>query len=534
MTDSHLWWQTGVIYEIYPRSFADSDGDGAGDLPGVRGRLDYLRWLGVDAIWLTPFYPSPMVDGGYDVADYTDVHPMFGDLQQFDLLVAEAHRRSLRVIVDLVPNHTSDQHPWFIESRSSRDNPRRDWYIWRDPAPDGGPPNNWISEFGGSGWTLDESTGQYYYHAFAEAQPDLNWRNPDVRRAMYDVMRFWLDRGVDGFRVDVMWHVIKDELLRDNPPNPDYREGVDSPSRRLIQAYSTDQPEVHDVVAEMRGVLDEYDERVMIAEIYLPVDRLVDYYGRGERAGAHLPFNFHLILTPWDAREIELVVDRYEGALPANAWPNWVLGNHDLPRVASRIGPKQARIAAMLLLSLRGTPTLYYGEELGTEETPVPPEDVQDVREINQPGRGLGRDPCRTPMPWDGSPGAGFTTGRPWLPIGEDNRQRNVEALRSDPDSMLSLYRRLLELRRREPALTIGSYRPVPASGSVLAFEREQDGRRLLVALNLSDQPAGLELEPDGRRYRPLLSTLPDAAGGEVGPAIELRADEGLILEPLE
>ncbi|HEX2141661.1 MAG TPA: alpha-amylase family glycosyl hydrolase, partial [Candidatus Limnocylindria bacterium] len=233
-------------------------------------------------------------------------------------------------------------------------------------------------------------------------------------------------------------------------------------------------------------------------------------------------------------REIELVVDRYEGALPTNAWPNWVLGNHDLPRVASRIGAGQARVAAMLLLSLRGTPTLYYGDELGMEETPVPPEDVQDVREINQPGRGLGRDPCRTPMPWDGSPGAGFTTGRPWLPIGEDNRQRNVEASRSDPDSMLSLYRRLLELRRREPALAIGSYRPVPADGSVLAFEREQDGRRLLVTLNLSDQPSRLELEPDGRRYRPLLSTLPGAAHDQVGPAIDLGPDEGLILEPRE
>ncbi|MDQ2689137.1 MAG: alpha-amylase family glycosyl hydrolase, partial [Chloroflexota bacterium] len=390
----HLWWQRGVIYQVYPRSFQDTNGDGIGDLEGIRRRLDYLEWLGVDAVWISPFFPSPMVDFGYDVADYTDVDPRFGTLADFDRLVADARQRGLRIILDLVPNHTSDQHPWFEESRRSRDSARRDWYIWRDPAPDGGPPNNWLSEFGGSAWQWDEATGQYYYHAFAPEQPDLNWRNREVREAIYDAMRFWLDRGVAGFRVDVMWHMLKDAEFRDNPPNPDYDPVRSSPYDELIPAYSTDQPEVHAVVAEMRAVLEEYDERLMIGEIYLPVDRLVDYYGR-DGDGAHLPFNFHLILAPWDAREIELVIDRYEGALPDDAWPNWVLGNHDKPRVVSRLGDAQARVAAMLLLTLRGTPTIYYGEELGMNDVPIPADRAVDVREMNIPGRGLGRDPQR-------------------------------------------------------------------------------------------------------------------------------------------
>ena len=521
----HAWWQEGIVYQVYPRSFGDSNGDGVGDLEGIRQRLDHLAWLGVDAVWISPFYPSPMVDGGYDVADYRGVDPLFGDLDAFDRLVADAHRRSLRVILDLVPNHSSAEHPWFVASRSSRDDPKRDWYIWRDPAPDGGPPNNWIAEFGGSAWTFDERTGQYYYHAFSSAQPDLNWRNPEVRAAIHEAMRFWLDRGVD-----VIWHLIKDERLRDNPVNPDYVEGRDSPSRRLVQAYSADQPEIHDVVAEMRAVVDEYDQRVMIGEIYLPIDRLVTYYG-GDRPGAHLPFNFHLILAPWDAREIELVIDTYEGALPDGAWPNWVLGNHDQPRVASRIGDGQARVAAVLLLTLRGTPTIYYGEELGLRDVAIPADRALDVRETNQPGRGLGRDPVRTPMPWTGEPGGGFTTGRPWLPVGDENLSRSVVTQRDDPGSMLSLYRRLIELRRREPALAVGSYRPAPAEGSVLAYRRRHADRELLVALNLGGRPAELRLPPDFSAGRVLIA----ASGRDLGPVqdtLALDGDEALVMEP--
>jgi alpha-glucosidase len=530
--DRYRWWQEGIVYQAYARSFVDADGDGVGDLAGIASRLDYPAWLGVNAIWITPFFPSPMVDGGYDVADYTDVDPLLGSLEDFDRVVSAAHARGLRVILDLVPNHTSDRHPWFVESRASRDNPRRDWYLWRDPPAGGGPPNNWISEFGGPAWTLDHGTGQYYYHAFASAQPDLNWRNPQVRRAIYDAMRFWLDRGVDGYRVDVLWHLVKDETWRDNPPNPDYAEGRDNPSRRLLQAYSADQPEVHDIVAEMRAVLDEYDDRVLIGEIYLPVDRLVTYYGR-EGRGAHLPFNFHLILAPWDARAIEAVIDSYEGALPADAWPNWVLGNHDLPRVASRIGDAQARVAVVLLLTLRGTPTLYYGDELGLRDVEIPEALVQDVRGANQPGRGLSRDPVRSPMPWDSSPGAGFSTGVPWLPFGEWNRAHSVAAQRDDPGSMLSLHRRLIALRHAEHALSVGSYRPVPAQGSVLAYRRQHGRRELLVCLNLASSPGRLRLPEDVRSGRVVLSAANTPPGTEYRENVVLAGDEALVLEPL-
>jgi alpha-glucosidase len=531
MTDRHRWWQKGIVYEIYVRSFADADGDGVGDLEGIRSRLDYLAWLGVDALWITPFFPSPMVDGGYDVADYTGVEPLFGTLETFDRLVADAHARSLRVICDFVPNHTSDRHPWFIASRRSRDDPRRDWYLWRDPGPDGGPPTNWLSEFGGPAWTLDEATGQYYYHAFASAQPDLNWRNPAVREAMYDAMRFWLERGVDGFRVDVMWHLLKDEAFRDNPANPDYRDGEGSPYRRLIPAYSADQPEVHELVAAMRAVLEEYDDRVMIGEIYLPVDRLVDYYGR-DGDGAHLPFNFHLITTPWDAREIEVVIDRYEGALPEDAWPNWVLGNHDQPRVASRIGDAQARVAAVLLLTLRGTPTLYYGEELGLRNVSIPPQRITDVRERQQPGRGLGRDPERTPMPWQPAPGGGFSRGEPWLPLGEENLARSVATQRDDRGSILALHRRLIELRRREAALSVGSYRPIPAEGDVLAYRRAVRGRELVVALNLGPTPQRLVLPDALGELRVLLSATGQADDAWYRDQLPLAPNEAVILEP--
>jgi len=524
--NDHLWWQRGVIYQVYPRSFADSNGDGIGDLGGIIDRLEHLAWLGVDAAWLSPIFPSPMVDFGYDVADYTDIDPRFGDLAQFDELLRDAHAREIRIILDFVPNHTSDRHPWFAASRSSRNDPKREWYLWRDPASDGGPPNNWLSEFGGSAWELDQRSGQFYYHAFAKEQPDLNWRNPAVQRAMLYIMRFWLDRGVDGFRVDVIWHLIKDDRFRDNPSNPDYREGIDAPHRALLPAYSTDQPPVHEIVARMRALLDQYDERVMIGEVYLPIDRLVAYYG-GERPGAHMPFNFHLVATPWNAREIEVIIDRYEGALPDHAWPNWVLGNHDTSRVASRIGPEQARVAAMLLLSLRGTPTVYYGDEIGMRDVEIPSERAVDVAEENEPGYGLGRDPQRTPMQWDGSAGAGFSGATPWLPIAADADRRNVERQRDDPRSMLTLYRRLLALRRAEAALSIGSYAPIPALGDVLAYLREADGTRLLAVLNLGGETAQLETEMTGEV---LLSTSLEREGERLRGPVDLRPNEGLVL----
>jgi alpha-glucosidase len=520
----YLWWQWGIIYQIYPRSFMDSNGDGVGDLPGIASKLDYLQWLGVNAIWISPIFPSPMADFGYDVSDYCDIHPLFGTLADFDQLLEETHRRGLKLILDFVPNHTSDQHPWFLESRSSRENPKRHWYIWRDPAPDGGPPNNWLSTFGGPAWTLDEKTGQYYYHAFLKEQPDLNWRNPEVQQAMLDVLRFWLDRGVDGFRVDVMYHLIKDAQFRDNPPNPDWREGQ-NPYRRLLPVYSIDQPEVHDIVAMMRRVFDEYDERVMIGEIYLPIERLVRYYGENG-SGAHLPFNFQLILQKWEARNIAAVIDAYEAALPEGAWPNWVTGNHDRTRVATRIGREQARVAAMLLLTLRGTPTIYQGEEIGMENVPVPPEMVQDP-----PGKtlGYGRDPVRTPMQWDDSSNAGFTTGKPWLPIAEDYKQVNVAVQKKHLRSMLSLYRRLISVRQSEPALMVGSYRPIPAEGDILAYTREAEGQRFLIVLNFGRQDQTFS-SPRVTGGEIVVSTLMDREGEAVGPTVQLRPNEGILI----
>jgi alpha-glucosidase len=528
VVDQHSWWARGIIYQVYPRSFMDSNGDGIGDLEGIAARLDYLSWLGVDALWLSPIYPSPMADFGYDVADYTGIHPIFGSLADFDRLLAEAHRRGLKLILDFVPNHSSDQHPWFLESRSSRDNPRRDWYVWRDPAPDGGPPTNWLSVFGGSGWEWDRATGQYYYHAFLTEQPDLDWRNPEVVAAMHDAMRFWLGRGVDGFRVDVIWHLIKDDQFRDDPPNPGYAEGM-SPYKRLLPVYTADRPEIHGVVAGLRSVVDEYDERVLIGEIYLPIERLVTYYGADLR-GAHLPFNFQLILAAWDAAEIGRLIEEYEAALPQGGWPNWVLGNHDNHRIASRIGVAQARVAAMLLLTLRGTPTLYYGDEIGMCDVPIPPERIHDPLEKRIPGIGLGRDPERTPMQWSAAPQAGFSTAEPWLPLAEDFALVNVAAQRDDPTSMLSLYRALIDLRRTESALAVGDYGAIACREPVLAYRRARGDRRLLIALNLAAEPARLPLPPEHGGYQLVLSTNLDGGSPLQDGVLELRGDEGVIL----
>jgi alpha-glucosidase len=527
-----LWWQTGVIYQIYPRSFQDTNGDGIGDLKGIERRLGYLASLGVDAIWISPIYPSPMADFGYDVADYCGVDARFGTLADFDDLLAQAHARGLKVLLDFVPNHTSDRHPWFVESRSSRDNAKRDWYIWRDPTRDGGPPNNWISDFGGSAWEWDGVTSQYYYHAFLKEQADLNWRNPAVHAAMYDVMRFWFDRGLDGFRIDVLWHMVKAADFPDNPPNPTYQPAMGD-MHRVLQLHSTDQPAVHGIAADMRAIADSYSakgrgERVLIGEVYLPLDRLMHYYGR-ERAGVHLPFNFQLVDAPWEARALATLIADYEAALPPGCWPNWVLGNHDRARVAAKRGQAQARVAAMLLLTLRGTPTLYYGDELGLTDVAIPPAEVQDPRELREPRLGLGRDPVRTPMPWDASANAGFTTAKPWLPLNADWPTRNVARMTAEPQSTLTLYRRLLATRRAHPALSIGGVALLAAEGDALAYERWHGAERLIVALNLGGRPLHLALPDWARPCRQILGTVDDAVMAEDG-ALLLRADEGVIL----
>jgi alpha-glucosidase len=524
-----LWWQTGVIYQIYPRSFQDTNGDGIGDLRGITQRLPYLLELGVDAIWLSPIFPSPMADFGYDISDYTDIDPLFGSLEDFDALVAAAHAQGLKVILDLVPNHTSDRHPWFLESRASRRGRKRDWYIWKDPAANGGPPNNWLSVFGGSAWEYDGGSGQYFYHAFLAAQPDLNWRNPAVRSAIYEVMRFWFRRGVDGFRVDVIWHLIKDEQFRNNPPNPNFRAG-DPQHHRLVPLYTADRPEVHDIITEMRRVADEFSDRVLIGEIYLPLERLVAYYGR-DLAGVHLPFNFSLLSASWHAHSIARLISEYEAALPAGGWPNWVLGNHDWPRVASRVGPNQARIAAMLLLSLRGTPTVYYGDEIAMNQVTIAPDQVRDPLEKNVPERGLGRDGCRTPMRWDSTTHAGFSTADPWLPLGGTFGNDIAADQRRDKRSMYHLYRRLIDLRRKRAALLFGSYGRVVADGNLLVFTRELGRERLLIALNFGAEPTAASLASGELAGRLLVSSAGDREGEPVRGRIELHGHEGAVVE---
>jgi alpha-glucosidase len=522
----NIWWQRGVIYQVYPRSFQDSNGDGVGDLKGISLRLEHLVGLGIDAVWISPIFPSPMRDFGYDVSEYCDVHPIFGSLADFDALLKLAHARGLKVILDFVPNHTSDEHPWFLESRSSKSHPKRDWYVWRDAKPDGSPPNNWESEFGGPAWTFDEVTGQYYYHAYLKEQPDLNWRNPEVQQAMCDVLRFWLDRGVDGFRVDAIHHLHEDEEDRDNPPDPGWQPGM-APKKRWLQIRTVDQPGVHASIRAMRRVADAYPDRVMIGEAYLPIDQLMAYYG-ADLTGFHLPFNFHLISTDWKPTAVASLIEAYEAALPEGGWPNWVLGNHDRSRVASRIGRAQARVAAMLLLTLRGTPTIYQGEEIGMVDTPIPPHLVQDPLEHNVPGFGLGRDPVRTPMPWSSEPHGGFTGGRPWLPLNADADVQNVSTQANDPQSMLSLYRALIRLRRNTDVLLDGDLRLVAATEHVLAYERVLGRQRVMVALNMTGQAGSLKLRTPTQKI--LLSTYLDDHRSIDAEEIRLRADEGLIV----
>jgi alpha-glucosidase len=523
------WWKSAVIYQIYPRSFQDSNRDGVGDLPGILRRLPYLAGLGVDALWISPIFPSPMADFGYDISDYTGIDPVFGTMADFDALLAGMHHHGLRLILDFVPNHTSDRHPWFIESRSSRAAAKRDWYIWRDPAPGGGPPNNWLAEFGGGAWTLDAPTGQYYYHAFLPQQPDLNWRNPQVVAAMHDVMRFWLRRGVDGFRVDVIWHLIKDDEFRDNPFNPAYVAGM-PPNQQVLAQYTADLPAVQEVVTGLRKVVDEFPQRLLIGEIYLPIERLVAYYGR-DLAGVHLPFNFALLYARWNAGSIADLVDTYEAALPAGGWPNWVLGNHDQIRIASRVGSAQARIAAILLLTLRGTPTIYYGDEIGMPQVPIPPQRVRDPFEQRVPGIGLGRDGCRTPMQWDAGAFAGFSTVEPWLPVADDYRCRNVDEELRDPGSIHDLYRRLIAARRQHGALSAGSYRRVPAQGDLLLFERQSGSEAILIALNFGSQASSTTLPPALASGEILVSGFGDREREKITGSIELRADEGLVIK---
>jgi len=511
------WWQEAVIYQIYPRSFADSNQDGVGDLQGIRSHLNHLVRLGVDAIWLSPFYRSPMADFGYDVSDYCDVDPLFGTLADFDALLADAHSVGLRVIVDWVPNHTSDRHPWFEEARRSLDSPKRDFYVWRDPPADGSPPNNWVQTWtdGGPAWTLDDRTDQWYLHLFLPEQPDLNWANPAVESAMHDVLRFWLDRGVDGFRMDVLHAIGKHPDLVDDPP-----EYLPIPHSALNHHSST-----HDLVRGLRGVLEEYEgDRMMVGEVFLLDTALVaTYYGSGD--GVHMAFNFPPLMTPWNARLFRARIEDVEREIEPLGWPSWVLSNHDNPRHRTRYATQaRARAAAVLLLTLRGTPFLYAGEELGLEDATVPSERVVD------PG---GRDGCRAPIPWDPRPGHGWGEGEPWLPWPPDTATRNAETEDGDPGSMLELYRRLLRLRRASSALRSGRQELLDAPEGVLAWRRwagdsVQPEDERIVLINFTDRP--VSIRGDLAAGQVLASTV--RSEGLSAPVDALEPDEALIVEP--
>lgn len=537
--DQPPWWQGGVIYQIYPRSLKDSNGDGIGDLQGIISKLDYFTWLGVDALWISPIYPSPMVDLGYDVSNYVDIDPLFGDLATFDLLVAQAHQRGLKIIMDYVPNHTSDQHPWFLQSRSSRYNPKRDWYVWVDPKPGGLPPNNWIARWDDIAWEWDAATNQYYLHSFDKAMPDLNWRNPAVKEAMFNVARFWLDRGVDGLRIDSAQYIMKDPQLRDNPPNPDprvppYKSMGDYDSQLHIN--DRNYPDIHEVYRELRHILNSYNSgnpRVALGELHI-----YDWSAWTLYYGTHLdeiqmPINFGLLTVTWNADAVHHLINAVEAALQPGDWPNYVLGNHDVPRIVTRIGQQEARVALMLLLTLRGTPTLYYGDEIGMHDVEIPLGRVRDTWEKNIPESGFGRDPERTPMQWDNSPNAGFCppTARPWLPMASDYQQVNVAAQRQDQHSVLSLVRTLLQLRRATPALAMGSYTPVECAASdCFVYQRQFGDEHCLIALNFSSDERQLHL-PTIQTTRVLVSTYLDREESVDLTPLRLRGNEGCIIE---
>jgi alpha-glucosidase len=532
-TQDLLWWQRGIIYQVYPRSFKDSNGDGIGDLQGIIDKLDYLNdgtenSLGIDAIWISPFYPSPMADFGYDISDYCAVDPIFGSQETFDWLVQEAHKRNIRVIVDYVPNHTSNQHPWFIESRSSRDNPKRNWYFWRDRKLDGNLPNNWGSMFGGSVWEWDDKTRQYYFHQFAKEQPDLNWRNPEVYKAMMDVLRFWLGRGVDGFRMDVVYFILKHPDLPDQPEN--LAANISLPANDLYSRqqhiYDHDYSGVLDIIHDFRRVMDEYGETCGIGELWLDLPRWIRYYGENGK-GLHLPFNFRLIGLPFDATLMRNSVAELEAALPSYGWPNYVLGSHDVHRIASRYGLVQARVAAMMLLTLRGTPTLYNGDELGLENGAISPDKIQDPQgKILGPERN--RDVCRTPIQWDSSSHAGFSSAEPWLPVSDDYQMRNVAAESAAPTSILNLYRKLIWYRRRTPALYGGKYEALNSSEGTFVYLRRQGDEKRLIALNFTDKDQQIDMPSAGQIA---ISTHLDRVETLQSHSLTLRPYEGVIVE---
>lgn len=537
MTAHNEWWKKAVFYQIYPRSFMDTTGSGIGDLAGITQKIPYLaETLGIDAIWISPFYPSPMKDFGYDVANYRDIDPMFGTLADFDKLLETIHQANLKLIIDLVPNHSSDQHPWFLESRSSKTNPKRDWYVWEDAKEDGSLPNNWLSVFGGGAWEWDQVTEQYYLHSFLKEQPDLNWRNPLVQEAFFGEVRFWLERGVDGFRIDVAHFLMKDPELRDNPLNPSRSRSIHKPLGDYdtqIHLYDKGHPDIHRAYRDFRKLLDDYSKdqpRMSMGEIHIfNMDEWVLYYGK-DLDEIHFPINFSLLGANWQADSIRKLVEDLESSLPPGAWPNYVLANHDDQRILSRYGTENARSAAMLLLTLRGTPVLYYGDEIGMKDVDIPPELRLDPAGIRQSGQG--RDPNRTPMQWSNEIWAGFSpphVQKTWLPISDDHKDINLKEQLNDPDSIFSYYRDLLKLRKRHPALQTGDYQSLKETpDGCYLYIRQNEEEQLLIAINFTSQEQVLDPSHlHGGKL--LLSSLPERDNTITTP-FALRPNESILV----
>ncbi|PKO15439.1 MAG: hypothetical protein CVU39_11030 [Chloroflexi bacterium HGW-Chloroflexi-10] len=493
MKQDFLWWRDGVVYQIYPRSFMDSNGDGIGDLTGITQKLDYLKNLGVDALWLSPIYPTPDVDFGYDVADYEEIDPKFGSMADFEQLLAASHQRGIRVMLDLVLNHTSDQHAWFQESRKAKDNPYRDWYLWQDAKGGGGLPNNWQSRFGGSGWQWDQATQQYYFHMFYKEQPDLNWRNPKVRQAILDMMNFWLAKGVDGFRLDVFNAFFKSPGLENNPGKLGLA-GFD----RQQHIYDIDQPEMINLLAEMRELLDSYPERYAVGETFMGTPERAAIYS-GSQA-LHATFDFSFLHNRYSAGAFNRSIHQWENLLSERAWPNYVLNNHDVPRSATRYTRNEAderlKVLAGMMLTLRGTPYLYYGEEIGMRDITLKNRAmVQDPVGKHYWPFYKGRDGCRSPMQWQPDTNGGFTSGTPWLPQHANVLTRNVAAQETQQDALLPLYRSLLRVRKNSSALQGGFYQPLTFDPRrMLAYLRQDSEQTVLVALNFSRRKVKLFL----------------------------------------
>jgi alpha-glucosidase len=527
--DPDRWWHGGVFYQIYPRSYADSNGDGAGDLPGIISRLDYLTELGIAGIWLSPITVSPDRDWGYDVADYRAVDPDFGTLDDVATLVAEAAKRGIRILLDLVPNHTSDAHPWFVDARSGRDATHRDWYVWADPAPGGGPPNNWVSVFGGSAWELDRASGQYFLHNFELEQPDLNWWSEEVRHAFDEIVRYWWDRGIAGFRIDVCNMMIKDAELRNNPPATE-DDPLDQQFMGVKAVYNTDRPEAHDILRRWRAISDGYEPpRLLIGETNVEqLPTLMQFYGNG-RDELHGGFNFLFLNAALDAAAMRAIVEEVEATLPEGAWPIWTGSNHDVSRLATRWAggdPARVRCALLILLTLRGTPFLYQGDEIGLTDGPIEKSDLRDAVGIRYWPYYKGRDAERTPMPWSNTPGGGFTGAgvRTWLPMA-DPSQCNVADQEDDPDSVLAFTRRAIARRAASDDLAVGLYRSQPSPPGTWVFER---GRGTVVALNMSDSAQQL----DGLAGSIVLATDRSLEGSTVEGGLVLAPWSGVVVEP--